>query len=181
MHLSREELLKIDKQFIDSLPGKSAKELCLLALDDLKELHERLGQNSENSSMPPSSNFPWARFDTDAQADEEEPDEEQVEATHIELDDSDEESAEHDENADKSDQQDSPENTDDRPKGNKPGKQPGATGHGRTKNFPYTTPSFTKQAPARLVTLSWTKHATSPLALVIMSLILRWAMPPVRE
>ncbi|XCN72062.1 MAG: DUF6444 domain-containing protein [Candidatus Electrothrix aestuarii] len=60
MHLSREELLKIDKQFIDSLPGKSAKELCLLALDDLKELHERLGQNSENSSMPPSSNFPWA-------------------------------------------------------------------------------------------------------------------------
>ncbi|MCP4461106.1 MAG: IS66 family transposase, partial [Cytophagales bacterium] len=77
MHLSREELRKIDKQFIDSLPGKSAKELCLLFLDDLKELHERLGQNSENSSMPPGSNFPWARFDADGQADEEEPDEEQ--------------------------------------------------------------------------------------------------------
>ncbi|WP_339134309.1 MAG: DUF6444 domain-containing protein [Candidatus Electrothrix sp. GW3-4] len=71
MHLSREELLKIDKQFIDTLPGKNAKELCLLFLDDLKELHERMGQNSENSSMPPSSNFPWARFDPDGQADEE--------------------------------------------------------------------------------------------------------------
>ena len=104
MHLSREELRKIDKQFIDSLPGKNTKELCLLVLDDLKELHERLGQNSENSSMPPGSNFPWARFD----ADEEEPDEEQNEPAHIELDDSDEESAEHDEDADKSDQQRSP-------------------------------------------------------------------------
>ena len=136
MHLSREELRKIDKQFIDSLPGKSAKELCLLVLDDLKELHEWLGQNSENSSMPPGSNFPWARFDADGQADEEEPDEEQNEPAHIKLDDSDEESAEHDEDADKSDQQDSPQNTDDRPKGNKPGKQPGATGHGRTQKLP---------------------------------------------
>ncbi|MCI5148166.1 MAG: IS66 family transposase, partial [Candidatus Electrothrix sp. MAN1_4] len=75
---------KIDKQFIDSLPGKQAKELCLLLLDDLKEVHERLGQNSENSSMPPGSNFPWAHFDADDQADEEKPDEEQDETAHIE-------------------------------------------------------------------------------------------------
>ena len=111
MHLSREELRKIDKQFIDSLPGKKAKELCLLFLDDIKELHERLGQNSENSSMSPGSNFPWAQFEPDV----EEPDEELDETAHIERDDSDEESAEHDEDADNSDQQDSSQNTDNRP------------------------------------------------------------------
>lgn len=54
MQLSEHDLEQIDEAYLDSLPLDKLQELSLKALADLKELHTRLEQNSENSSLPAS-------------------------------------------------------------------------------------------------------------------------------
>ena len=74
MHLSRNELREIDEPLIRSLCHEDVTELCLLILEDLKETQERLNQNSQNSSLSPSSDYPWVQFDPDGES-KDEPDE----------------------------------------------------------------------------------------------------------
>ncbi len=59
MALSDHDLRQLDKEVIDSLPVDGVKNLANILLLDLKEARERLNQNSQNSSRPPSTEVPW--------------------------------------------------------------------------------------------------------------------------
>jgi len=59
MALSNHDLRQLDEEVIDSLPVDGVKNLAKILLLDLKEARERLNQNSQNSSRPPSSEAPW--------------------------------------------------------------------------------------------------------------------------
>ena len=133
MHLSRNELREIDEPLICSLCHEDVTELCLLILEDLKETQERLNQNSQNSSLSPSSDYPWVQFDPDGES-KDEPDEDQDETAHVEHHDSADDSSD-EEDAEKSKKPSSKEDAENGEK-KKPGKQKGAKGHGRTQQLP---------------------------------------------
>ena len=59
MKLSDYDLRQIDEERINKLSESAVKNLSITLLNDLKEARERLNQNSNNSSMPPSSEAPW--------------------------------------------------------------------------------------------------------------------------
>ncbi len=65
MDLSAHDLQQIDKDYIDSLPMSSLVQLCQKLSTDLKEAHDRLNQNPQNSSKPPSSEPPWSKSTSD--------------------------------------------------------------------------------------------------------------------
>ncbi len=60
MILSPHSLRQLDETYIRSLPESACQELAVKLLVDLKTLHERVNQDSGNSSMPPSNRLPWA-------------------------------------------------------------------------------------------------------------------------
>lgn len=53
------DLRQINQAYIESLDSETAKKLASKLLEDLKEARERLNQNPNNSSRPPSSTEPW--------------------------------------------------------------------------------------------------------------------------
>ncbi len=53
------DLRQINQAYLESLDIESAKKLASKLLEDLKEARERLNQNPNNSSRPPSSTEPW--------------------------------------------------------------------------------------------------------------------------
>jgi len=57
--LSEEELQRIDATYVASLPVADKDELILMLVAELRDTRDRLGQNSRNSSRPPSSEPPW--------------------------------------------------------------------------------------------------------------------------
>jgi hypothetical protein len=59
MQLSEHDLKQLDEEYLRSLSPDSLQLLSLKLLGDLKEAHDRLNQNPENSSRPPSSRAPW--------------------------------------------------------------------------------------------------------------------------
>lgn len=59
MNLSNHSLRQIDEAYIQQLDEGSLRRLCMNLLLDLKESRDRLGQNSRNSSVPPSSEGPF--------------------------------------------------------------------------------------------------------------------------
>ena len=65
-HLSDHDLQQLNKDSINSLSMKSLEELCFKLLKDLMEARDRLKQNPQNSSRPPSSQPPWANSQADA-------------------------------------------------------------------------------------------------------------------
>lgn len=108
-------------------------------LDDLKEAHERLNQNSSNSSRPPGSQDPWFRLEDEASTEEDEetsddrsgqePIESDSEETSASLPSDQVESDSHEHSKQNAGKDDScpPKKT--------PGKQPGAQGFGRPKEL----------------------------------------------
>ena len=64
-HLSDHDLQQLNMDSINSLPIESLKELCFKLLRDLMEARDRLKQNPQNSSKPPSSQPPWANSQGD--------------------------------------------------------------------------------------------------------------------
>ena len=70
MKLSDYDLRQLNEDVINSLSPDAIKNLANRLLIDLKVSRERLNQNSQNSSMPPSSEAPWdkasAHSDDDA-------------------------------------------------------------------------------------------------------------------
>lgn len=134
MKLSQHDLRQLDDGYLQRLPEAALRSLSLTLLADLKEAQERLQQNPNNSSRPPSSRAPWDRPGVTAA---EEPDTD----------------ADEDEGAPSSDA--APRGDDDRAAGGdaapsaptphdpapperpkrKPGKQPGTPGVGRTQVF----------------------------------------------
>jgi hypothetical protein len=60
MKLSNHSLTQIDEPYIQRLDETGVRRLCVNLLHDLKEARDRLRQNSQNSSRPPSSDGPFA-------------------------------------------------------------------------------------------------------------------------
>ena len=61
MHLSDHSLDQLDEAYVQTLDEGTLRGLSLRLLEDLKEARERLRQNPNNSSRPPSSRAPWER------------------------------------------------------------------------------------------------------------------------
>ena len=137
MHLSDHSLSQLDEAYVQTLDEGRLRGLSLRLLGDLKEARERLRQNPNNSSRPPSGRAPWERPPA---GDEDETDEADAEAVTSTED----EEAPGEADASPS-SEDSPETTEapaserDRSGTGKPkrkaGKQPGAPGIGRTEVF----------------------------------------------
>ena len=117
MNLNDHSLRQLDEAYIRSLDEEGVRQLCVNLLNDLKEARDRLGQNSRNSSRPPSSEGPFGgggkgkakEFLATSGAEEEKEGEE--------------------EKAESAEQAETP-----KPKGQgKPGKAKGAKGYGRTQ------------------------------------------------
>ena len=64
MHLSDHSLSQLDEAYVQALDEGRLRGLSLRLLEDLKEARERLRQNPDNSSRPPSSRAPWERRST---------------------------------------------------------------------------------------------------------------------
>ncbi len=63
MHLRKHDLLQMDDEWLNRLPAELLLEVSKRLLHDVKELQDRLNQNPENSSRPPTSQAPWAKHD----------------------------------------------------------------------------------------------------------------------
>jgi hypothetical protein len=127
MRLSDHDLRQIDDAYLEGLSLETLQGVSKRLCHDLKEARERLNQTPENSSRPPSTRAPWtaAQSETDAEENEDPPG-----ATEGAEDrDSEEESPKEPKVKGQT-----------RPSGSprKPGKQPGAPGHGRTQHVPVT-------------------------------------------
>jgi transposase len=59
VQLSRHDLSQLDEAYLSGLGEVRLRALSVKLLADLKAAHERLEQNSRNSSRPPSSEAPW--------------------------------------------------------------------------------------------------------------------------
>ena len=59
VQLSRFDLSQLDECYLAELPEPQLRALSVKLLSDLKAAHERLDQNPDNSSRPPSSRAPW--------------------------------------------------------------------------------------------------------------------------
>ena len=121
MQLKDHDLRQLDADRLRQLGQRQPAalvELSVRLLDDLKEARERLNQNPDNSSVPPSSRTPWSRNEPPAvDAAEPEPD-------PLPKDVSPEDAA--------AAQRKSP-NTKESSAARRPGKQKGAPGHARTQ------------------------------------------------
>jgi transposase len=129
MHLSRHDLLQLDEAYLRRLPEEPLRELSVKLLADLQAAHERLEQNSSNSSRPPSSELPWQGKPKE---------EEKEEGTDRSGKGGKEQGAQDGEEQKPStgaEQGESESGTEPKPP-RRPGQQPGAPGHGRTQNLP---------------------------------------------
>jgi hypothetical protein len=122
MQLSRHDLSQLDDAYLAGLEETSLRALSVKLLADLKEACERLEQNPSNSSRPPSSRAPW-----EAVVQSEDP--EQTAAANAagsDVGDA-QETATSEDGAE----------SDPNPPGDggqgRPGRRPGAPGHGRTQ------------------------------------------------
>ena len=61
MEISKHSLPQITPDILKKLTSEELLQLSIKMLNDLKELHDRLNQNSNNSSRPPSSMPPWEK------------------------------------------------------------------------------------------------------------------------
>jgi hypothetical protein len=61
MEISKHSLPQITPEILKKLTGEELLQLSIKMLNDLKELHDRLNQNSNNSSRPSSSMPPWEK------------------------------------------------------------------------------------------------------------------------
>lgn len=135
MHLSDHSLSQLDEGYVQALDEGRLRGLSLRLLEDLKEARERLRQNPNNSSRPPSSRAPWERPSTE--------DEEAIEAADADAitarpdDESPAEATTPPEDSPGTPETSAPardRRATEKPK-RKAGKQPGAPGFGRTQVF----------------------------------------------
>ena len=61
------DLRQINQAYIESLDIETAKKLASKLQEDLKEARERLNQNPNNSSRPPSGTEPWIIADIEVE------------------------------------------------------------------------------------------------------------------
>ena len=134
MKIKDHDLRQLNEERLQTLQEKDPAALLQLTnrlLDDLKEARERLNQNPSNSSCPSGSQGPWFRVgDEDGTEDDEEKaddssDEKPIESDSASSEKEDSDGNEHPEKKTGKVRSSEPKN--------KPGKQPGAQGFGRTQ------------------------------------------------
>jgi hypothetical protein len=152
MKLSDHDLRQLDKEVIISLPLSALQNLTNRLLSDLKESRERLNQNSQNSSKPPSNEAPWDKAsahsyaDADQNTDSEQPEPvtEDVALMAAMQTDGDNSNTPEDTLPEDTEQTPTSDNVAETPAAaplvtdsvRKPGKQKGAKGYGRTQKLP---------------------------------------------
>ena len=133
MHLCKHDLLQMDDEWLKRLPAELLLEVSRRLLHDVKELHDRLNQNPDNSSRPPTSQAPWERV-SDAEA-------EMGKDTAVETDMAEapaEEETGAAEAAQKTAKAQVKPRSEPQAAKKKPGKQPGSPGFGRTQKLTVT-------------------------------------------
>lgn len=154
MKLSDHDLRQLDESYIGSLAHGQLMALSLKLLTDLKVARDRLNRTPQNSSVPPSSQPPWAKGSGNGMAGDDE--EDANDDVFIEN------SKEHPTDEENLDGSGDTENTSPgkdqgkpvaaSPNGNsdgkkrKPGKQPGAPGYGRKVELPLSGPNMIHRA-----------------------------------
>ena len=152
MNLNDHDLKQIDEPYVRSLPAAQQLDLCLRILSDLKNARDRLNQTPENSSMPSGSLPPWAsRMDESESDDEVDIEEEEMLKDAVKTSENSEDS----DDSDGSGIEDPPNPTSKQEQNKKkkegeskrkPGKQPGAEGHGREVELDVTGPDESHRA-----------------------------------
>ena len=126
MQLSPNDVQQLDAEFIATLSCEGKTALILKLVADLIEAHDRLNQDSHNSSCPPSSELPWRRSEDN----EDQEDHRAASSTNDGNEDDEAADDESDHNKTK------PSGDDDEDKSRKPGRAPGMPGYGRTVDLP---------------------------------------------
>ena len=132
MLLNDHDLRQIDETYLKSLGLEEVIRVSLRLLKDLKEARERLNQNPDNSSRPPSSREPWVVARLEKEDDEIDEESNLDDALQKQATDTD------DENSDPKEKEEPKKNHPSSGQGRKPGKQKGAKGFGRTQKLPVT-------------------------------------------
>jgi transposase len=132
VHLTDHDLVQLDRDTLARLDEAALRGLSGRLLDDLKEARDRLNQNSKNSSRPPSSDLPYGRGGREVADDDAPPMAEEPVDTESEPAESRGPTCEATVPAE-------PANPSPKaPVSRKPGRQPGAPGHGRTQTLALT-------------------------------------------
>jgi transposase len=74
MQINSHSLSQLDEAYLRKLSEEALVVLSVKLLEDLKEARERLNQNSQNSSKPPSQDAPWQRPQPEEKQTDETPD-----------------------------------------------------------------------------------------------------------
>lgn len=136
MQLSKHDLAQLDEAALAALTTEQLRALARKLLADLKLAHERLEQAPHNSSRPPSSVAPWERFGRRDEDDAADAAEEARQAPAANATPPDPNPADDAEQRGAAPGTDQPAAGDDNPPRRRPGRQPGAPGHGRTQPLP---------------------------------------------
>ncbi len=138
MFFNQHDLIQINEAYLRALGHAECLDISIKLLKDLKEIHERLNQNPNNSSKPPSSTDPWvvAKFeDSEEEKDEELPPNEEASLKGAIVEEEVQSEAQGSEK--KGGKELKGKNSDLKEK-RKPGKQFGSPGYGRTQKLPIT-------------------------------------------
>ena len=127
VQLSRYDLSQLDEGYLAKLPEQQLRSLSAKLLADLKAAHERLDQNPDNSSRPPSSRAPWQNEEPGDRPDQPK-----------QSDAEDDEPGTRDEEAQKPPEEIKGERrqSDESAQQRRAGQRPGAPGHGRVQQLP---------------------------------------------
>jgi hypothetical protein len=125
MHLSDHDLRQMDEGWLEKLPEAKLRQVSARMLQDLKEARDRLNQTPDNSSRPPGSRAPWEKGQAGEKAAA--PDEGGSEGEANTPREAEESAAEAEPGPARAGLSPGPQK--------KPGRQPGAQGHGRTQKF----------------------------------------------
>ncbi|HNG86652.1 transposase, partial [Accumulibacter sp.] len=132
MHLSKHDLFQMNDEWLKKLPAELLLEVSKRLLHDVKELQDRLNQNPDNSSRPPTSQAPWAKTG----------DSEEQSGAADESDTADAAAARATGSATEETEQalpvDGQRSSTKKGSGRRPGKQPGSPGHGRSQKLAIT-------------------------------------------
>jgi transposase len=147
VQLSRHDLFQLDEAALRKLSDEQLRVLSVKLLADLKAAHERLDQNSRNSSRPPSSEPPWQGKPEEENEDGTQPSGEAgKEAGAPERDEEKPAAGAERANRESGNAQKQP-----RP----PGQQLGAPGHGRTQSLPIDHEEHHHPAQCAVCAATW--------------------------
>lgn len=139
MLLTDNDLRQISSEYLKSLSSTEVVRVAVKLLNDLKDARDRLNQNPNNSSRPPSSQEPWVTTKLEGESESNTEDESATDSEPEAEASPDENSSGDDaKTQDKSSEEDTRKTTQKKQSVRKAGKQEGSPGFGRTQKLPLT-------------------------------------------